>query len=54
MGAAGVTHVSRCQPQVEGAAVFLAALNRQNSNGGQPLANHQPAQHADTLKHQQQ
>ncbi len=53
-GAAGVTHVSRRQPQVEGAAVFLAALNRQHSNCWQPLAHHQPAKHADALKHRQQ
>lgn len=53
-GAAGVTHVSRRQPQVEGAAVFLAALNGQNSNCRQPLAHHQPAQHAHALKHRKQ
>lgn len=48
------THVSGCQPQVEGAAVFLTALNRQDSNCRQPLAHHQPAQHAHALKHTRQ
>lgn len=50
-GAAGVTHVSGRQPQVEGAAVLLTVLDRQNSNCRETLTHHQPAEHPDPLKH---
>lgn len=31
--------------------MLLAVLDRQNSNRGEPLAHHQPAEHPDALTH---
>lgn len=49
-----VTHVSRVQPEVEGAAVLLALLNGLNSDCWETLPHHQPARHSNALKQQQQ
>lgn len=49
-GQVAVTHVSWRQPQVEGAAVLLTVLDRQNSNRGESLPHHQPAKHPDALQ----
>lgn len=48
-----LTHVSRTQPQVEGAAMLLTLLDGQNPDRWKTLPHHQPARHSNTLKHQQ-
>lgn len=45
------THVSRLQPQAEGAAVVLASLDGKNMNSRRTVSHHEPTQHLHSLQH---
>lgn len=45
-----LTHISRLQPQAEGAAVVLASLDGKNTDGWRTVSDHQPTQHLHSLQ----
>ena len=49
-----ITHVSRTEPEAEGAAEPLTLLDGLNSDRRKTLPHQQPATHANTLQQQQQ